>query len=334
MTRICLITPAPPGSRNGNRATAERWARLLQHAGYPVSVRTDDPDLQADVLIALHAWRSADQIRRWKASSSGPVILALTGTDVYHFQQIDPDIVHASMDAADALIGLHGLIHRDVPERYHPRLHVVYQSAALRRPHRPISSPWRVAVVGHLRDEKDPLRAALAVRNLPVNSRIEVVQLGKAHTEDWAAAARAEMARNPRYRWLGECDAHLTQWWMSTAQVMVISSVMEGGANVVSEACVMGLPVIASRIPGNTGLLGEDYPALFPPGDTDALRQLLTRAESSPDFLEQLKLRCLDLARRFTPAEEEAALCRVINRVLNPGDEPAPAHPPEAGPPR
>jgi hypothetical protein len=37
---------------------------------------------------------------------------------------------------------------------------------------------------------------------------------------------------------------------------MPISSLAEGGANVIGEAAVVGIPVLASRIPGNVGLLG------------------------------------------------------------------------------
>ena len=61
------------------------------------------------------------------------------------------------------------------------------------------SVKFEVLVIGHLRDEKDPLRAAEASRSLPESSRIRVVHLGRAHDEAWADRARAEMDRNPRY---------------------------------------------------------------------------------------------------------------------------------------
>ena len=56
------------------------------------------------------------------------------------------------------------------------------------------------------------------------------------------------------------------------ARAMVLSSLSEGGANVVSEAVAAGVPVLASRIDGSVGLLGRDYPGYFPVADTAALR--------------------------------------------------------------
>jgi len=97
---------------------------------------------------------------------------------------------------------------------------------------------------------------------------------------------------------------------------MVISSVMEGGANVVSEACVAGLPVIASDIAGNTGLLGQDYPGLFPAGDTAALAALMNRVEQDPYFCAALTEWCHALAPRHTPAAEQAALLAVIQTLF------------------
>ena len=96
---------------------------------------------------------------------------------------------------------------------------------------------------------------------------------------------------------------------------MVISSIMEGGANVLSEACVAGLPVIASNIPGNTGLLGKDYPGLFPPGDSAALAAMMTKFESDFAFRAVLNDRCQSMASRYTPEAEKAALLAVIHKI-------------------
>jgi glycosyltransferase involved in cell wall biosynthesis len=85
---------------------------------------------------------------------------------------------------------------------------------------------------------------------------------------------------------------------------MVLSSIMEGGANVVSEALVAGVPVLASRIDGSVGLLGGDYPGYFPVGDTEVLAALLHRAETDAAFLTQLRRHCAARAPLFEPARE------------------------------
>ncbi|MBB3190555.1 selenoneine biosynthesis selenosugar synthase SenB [Halomonas cerina] len=322
MLKVTLVTPAGRGSRAGNRTTATRWARRLRELGCRVhlAVPEDAPSTWCpggrppDLLFALHAWRSHAAIRACRETFACPVVVVLTGTDVYRFQHSHPEVVLDSLVSADVLVGLHDCLEEDLPARFHPRLRVVHQSA-LPLPSRaagPGERTFDVLVAGHLREEKDSLRAALAVRDLPPASRLRVVQLGGAHGLDWARAARDEMARNPRYRWLGDLPRWRVRQWMARARLMVISSRMEGGANVVSEACVAGLPVIASDIPGNRGLLGEDYPGYFPVGDTEALRACLRRAEREPAFVEQLRRHVQARAPLFTPAAEREALAGVL----------------------
>lgn len=315
---IALVTPAPPRSRAGNRATAARWARLLRAAGYGVDVleKWGADDRPYDVMIALHAWRSANSIAAFAERFPGrALIVVLTGTDIYRFQHSHPEVTRASLDHASALIGLHDHVAHDIPVAYHGILHTVHQSA-LPLPQsypKPSARAVTLCVVGHLREEKDSLRAAEAARLLPAASRIRIVQAGGAHTPDWALAAQAQVQVNSRYRWLGEVSQTAIRRLYARSHAMVISSVMEGGANVVSEACVAGLPIIASEISGNTGLLGQDYPGLFPAGDSAALAAMMARFESDMAFRVALTDRCQALATRHTPSAEQTALLAVIH---------------------
>ena len=88
---------------------------------------------------------------------------------------------------------------------------------------------------------------------------------------------------------------------------MVISSVLEGGANVVSEAIVCKVPVLASRIPGNLGLLGEEYPGYFEVGNVGKLAELMLRAETDGEFLESLRRGCSLRSKLFEPGAEQQA---------------------------
>src|SRR5205823_8185616 len=97
---------------------------------------------------------------------------------------------------------LNRLAWRVVPTRFRKKLCVILQSASKPpRPRRPSRRHIDISVIGHLRDVKDPLRAAAAARLLPPTSRIRIVHLGRAYSAEWAAAATAEMAANPRYVW-------------------------------------------------------------------------------------------------------------------------------------
>jgi glycosyltransferase involved in cell wall biosynthesis len=173
-----------------------------------------------------------------------------------------------------------------------------------------------VCVIGHLREVKDPFRAAMAARRLPSTSRIRIIQVGGAMTDEMARRARREMKINPRYRWVGEQPRARTHRILARSRALVLSSRMEGGANVISEAVVAGVPVLSSRIAGSIGLLGEDYPGYFEAGDTPGLARLLERAESDRKFLADLKARCKRLGPMFAPAREERAWESLLREVV------------------
>lgn len=310
---IVLVTPAPAQSRSGNRATANRWARLLRALGHQVDVITDYQGQAADLMVALHAWRSAAAIRAFsQLQPRKPLVVVLSGTDAYRYIHSDPQQTLGSLALADRIVGLHALIGDVVPAEDRHKLRVIYQSARPLTGRDPPMRLFRVCLAGHLRDEKDPLRAALAVRGLPAASRLQIDAYGKAHTPKWAAAARSETLRNQRYRWHGEISQARLRQVYRRSHLLALTSRMEGGANVVSEAIMAGLPVIASEIPGSVGLLGEDYPGYYPAGDTAGLRRLMLRAESDRPFYTQLQAMCDARRRLFTEQQERQGWARLL----------------------
>lgn len=312
--KIVLITPEGPTKRTGNRVATRRWARILRHLGHRVRVASDYDGRPADLMVAVHAWRSAAAIARFKAACpTHQVILQLSGTDIYEYLESDPEATLRAMGSSDRLVALNDLAWRVVPKRLRERLVVMHQSAAApTRPRRPSARAVVVSVIGHLRDVKDPLRAAEAARLLPVDSRVRIEQVGRAYTPQWADRARAEMDVNPRYTWRDDVPAASVRGLLARSHAMVISSLSEGGANVISEAAVSGVPILASRMDGNVGLLGADYPGYFPVGDTRALARLLLRVEREPRFVTSLEKALARRAPLFRPDREITAWRRLL----------------------
>ncbi|MBI3453692.1 MAG: TIGR04348 family glycosyltransferase [Rhodospirillales bacterium] len=314
---IVLVTPAARGTRHGNRTTAVRWARILRRLGHRVKIATDYAGEPAALMIAVHAWRSAAAIARFRAARpQGKLILALSGTDINEYLAADPAPTLRSMETADRLVMLHDAAIGKVPRRLRGKIRVIHQSAPpLPRPRRFGGRHFTAAVIGHLREVKDPLRAAAASRLLPEGSRLRVVHVGAAHTPVWAAEAEAEMRANPRYVWRGDVSGAAVRRLLAQSHLLVHTSLAEGGANAVSEAVIAGVPVIASRIEGNIGLLGRDYPGYFAVGDTAALARLLRRAENDREFYRLLKRKCRARARMFRPAREVGAWRRLLGEI-------------------
>jgi glycosyltransferase involved in cell wall biosynthesis len=335
---ITLVTPAPAGSRKGNRVTALRWAGFLRQLGHRVRVRQAYGGEAADLLIALHAQHSFPAIDAFQRRQPGrPIVLALTGTDLYGAIKTD-SLAQRSLELATRLVVLQPLAIEELPPRVRAKARVIYQSFPTPRanqslrvhkrqrihhavsdnhrsavPHAP--SCFDVCVLGHLRPVKDPFRTAEAARLLPVSSRIRVLHAGAALTPAMAQQARAEEAVNPRYRWLGDLPRWKAMQLLARSRLLALTSLMEGGANTISEAIAAGVPVLASRIPGSVGLLGAKYPGYFSVGDTAALAALLVRTESDARFYERLKAWCRRLRPLVRPARERESWRRLLREL-------------------
>jgi len=309
--RIALITPYGREHRNGNWHTAARWTRFLREAGHTVRVQVEWDGRAADLMLALHARRSFASIRAFaERFPSRPLLLALTGTDLYRD-------IHQDSDAQQALEWAHRLIvlqdrgGDELPPHLAAKTRVIYQSSPDTARTRVRPHSFEVLVIGHLREEKDPFRAALATAHLPAHSLIQVTHLGSALSEEMADTAELAQSKLPRWTWAGEVPHRTVLKRLTRARLMVISSVMEGGANVICEALAADVPVLASHIPGNIGMLGEDYPGYFAAGDEKQLAALLSRAEDDPGFYADLQ-RHARLRRGLMRPEQEASRLRQV----------------------
>jgi putative glycosyltransferase (TIGR04348 family) len=311
---ILIVTPVVAASDSGNGVTARRWARLLTGLGHRVTVARRYPtDGTFTALIALHARKSAASVRAFRADRPhAPVVVAMTGTDLY------PDLASTGVDAAvlamaDRVVVLQPDGIGQLPAALRHRARVVVQSAEAAGPVPALADRFEVAQLAHLREVKDPLRLATAVRLLPASSRIMATHVGEAHDDADAEAARAESAANPRYAWLGPVPRGKALRLLARSRLLVLASRHEGGANVVSEALAAGTPMLSSRIPGSIGLLGPDYPGYFEAGDATDLAAKLHAAETDTDgFYRRLREHCAALQPMVDPRRERESWSRLL----------------------
>lgn len=308
-SRILIVTPAPPRSYLGNAVTALRWQRLLVELGHEVVLAPSYQGQPCDLLVAVHARRSARSIRAFAGQRPGaPIVIGLSGTDLY------PDLVTSGVELdvlslASRFVVLQALGLAQLPDDLRGRGRVIVQSAepAPGAPPPP-EGAFVVAVLAHLRPVKDPFLAARAARLLPSASVLEVVHLGASLDAGLAEEAKAEEASNPRYRWLGEVPQAEALRHMASSHLLAVTSRHEGGANVVSEALASSVPVVSSRIDGSVGLLGPDYPGYFEPGDAAGLAGLLWRLERNSDgAFDDLRAHSQALRPLVDPARERKA---------------------------
>jgi putative glycosyltransferase (TIGR04348 family) len=314
--RIMLVTPARAADRNGNWQTAQRWARFLA-ADYEVRVVQAWKGEEADAMIALHARRSAASIASWAERAPGaPLVVTLTGTDLYRDLPAGDADAARSLALAQRLIVLHEGAIADLPAEHRAKAVVCFQSCGARLALARTGRHLRALMVGHLRAEKDPRTYFAAARKLLDRDDILLDHIGAALDPALGKEARSLMRDQPRYRWLGALPHEATLRHIQRAHVLVHPSAMEGGAHVVMEAVRCGTPVLASKISGNVGMLGPDYRGYFAPGDAGGLAVLLQRVRADASMLKALRASCDQRAPLFDPARERATLRGLLAALL------------------
>lgn len=304
--RILVVTPARPGSRNGNRVTALRWVRVLRKLGHAVRLAEAYQGERCDLLVALHARKSHASVARFREDRPrAPLVVALTGTDLYDELDHSPE-AQDSLERATRLVTLQPLGIQALPERVRGKARAIVQSASAPGPGRvpPPAEGVQICVLAHLRAVKDPFLAARAVRRLPARSRVHVLHCGAPIDPGAEERAREEMAANPRWRWIGPRPRAEALCALAASRALVVSSRHEGGANVVSEAIACGVPVLSTWIAGSVGILGADYPGFYPVGDDAALARLVSRIEEDPAFVADLTARIAALRPLVSPERE------------------------------
>lgn len=314
---VLIISPALANANNGNWQTAKRWARFL-HARYRVGiVPASDaalPEQAPHALIALHARRSALALAEFCARfPEMPAIVVLTGTDLYRDIQ-DDRAAQNSLQLATRLVVLQEAGLLELTPDLRAKTSVIRQSAPALVPKQPGNHArrFKVTMIGHLRAEKDPatyMRAALRIR-LP---QLRLTHVGAALDPALGALAASTAQAQPHYRWLGNLPHAQARQHLKRCDLLVISSLMEGGANVIIEALTSGVPVIASDISGNRGMLGADYAGYFPAGDDAALAALIERAAGDEEFYARLQAQCRARAPLFSVAAEKAAVLQLVD---------------------
>lgn len=309
------MTPALASANNGNWQTAKRWSQMLRGHCH-VRLVDEWNGEPADVLVALHARRSAASILRWATERPGlPLAVVLTGTDLYRDIHVDAQ-ARKSLDLADRLIVLHERAIGDLPAPYRGKAVVCNQSTTARVPVAKTTQHLRCVMVGHLREEKAPQTYFAAARRLVHRPDILLDHIGAALDPALGAEAQAVQQGCPHYRWLGALPHGTTRTRIQRAHVLVHTSRMEGGAHVVMEAACSGTPVLATRIPGNVGMLGGDYAGYFEPGDAEGLASLIERCRDHPAILRELGAQCAARAPIFEPEREQATLLALVNDLL------------------
>ena len=308
---LVIVTPALAAANNGNWQTARRWAQMLA-ADYRVRVAAEWQHGDEQLMVALHARRSAASVMRWRSvHPHRPLVLVLTGTDLYRDIAVD-SAAQNSLQLADRLVVLNELGLQRLPPGLRAKGVVCLQSTPARQRLDKTPRHLRALMVGHLREEKSPQTYFEAAVRLAARSDILLDHVGAGLDEALAAEARALAQQQPRYRWLGALSHAATRRRIQAAHVLVHASRMEGGAHVVTEAITSGTPVLASRIDGNVGLLGAAYGGYFPWGDAQALAALLQRCRDDAAMLPQLRAQCALRAARFEPRLERQTLLDLL----------------------
>jgi putative glycosyltransferase (TIGR04348 family) len=313
---VVIVSPALAEANNGNWQTAQRYARMLRSSCRVRIVQRWDGSDQDHVMIALHARRSYASIADWHVRHGmRGLVVVLTGTDLYRDIQSDPE-AQQSLRWAHTLVVLQTEGLQAVPKEFQPKVVVAFQSTTTRKTLPKTTRHLRAIMVGHLRPEKSPRTFFKAASVLAEYSDIHLQHVGGEHDAALARDAHETAAVCPQYAFLGARPHEVTRRLIQRAHVLVHPSVMEGGAHVVMEAICSGVPVIASRISGNEGMLGQDYAGFFPTEDANALAALLLRVRRDPSFYALLANQCALRAPLFAPAREQERLITIVQRSI------------------
>lgn len=308
--KIKLITPSSADLINGNHITALRLEQILTKLGHQISTSKEYNGEDIDLMIALHALRSFNSIKHfYELYPNRPLVVMLTGTDIYQHIKFSEEACQ-SLHYATRLVVLQKQALEELAPHLRNKTRVIYQSVTTSFNSREAleifsKDNFNILVVANFRPEKDPLRTALASKLLPSESKIQVFHIGIPLNPEYRERINLAQKENPRYHYLGGFSYEKTLQAIAEANLISITSRLEGGSNVLCEALASKTPVITTNIPSLVATLGEEYPGYFSVADTETLKNLFLKAEMDANFYQELKNSCAKAAYLIDPVREE-----------------------------
>ena len=296
--KINVCTGYPLDSPRGNTTTAYRIVERLQQAGHCATAMHTDTPPEADAQISLHVLKTAAASAYFAKNNLGRLFICLTGTDMNGGFEQSPKLSEQTIALSEKLVVAHPACLTQIPDRWQSKTVVIYPSVTL-----PDLDPIEISpaplftCIGHLRPVKAPHLMHSAIQTIPRTNLI-AASIGNAYDVTDGQQALLNARQDNRYQWHAGFDRKTALAWMNASLATINSSISEGGANTVIEAIQLRVPVLASRIPGNRGFLGDDYEGYFETGRSDQLAGLMRRCLEQPDFVERLKIQ-LDRATTF-----------------------------------
>ena len=318
---IIIYSPYSTKTAQGNAISAFRLEKILVELGYDISIESMSySGLESPCLIALNAWRSAEVIQQFRAKNpNSKVIILITGSDINHEEFGDSNsVVRCSMNDADALVMLHDIEYSKLPSDLQEKCQVIYPSVFLppHLKHSPIEADFRVMMSGNLRRVKHPQLAVDIAHLLPPSSKIKIQSYGEAEGAIFEMVSEASKELK-NYQWEGRKEHGETLELMQQTQLLLNTSNAEGGANAICEAITLGIPVIASNIRGNRGMLGEHYTGFYEENNAAAGVELLLRAELDSQFYQDLVKQVKTRASLFSYENESKLWGELVKKYFS-----------------
>lgn len=313
--RVCVASPYSLNEVKGNTVTTRRIVDLLAAEGVAArgSHLFDGGD--ADVLIALHAVKGAAAVFAFlEQFPRGKVVILITGTDLYESLPAGSERGERALELAHRIVVVQEAAILRLPARFREKVRVIPASLdPVELRHVPESPPFVISVLGHPRPVKRPFLTIEAVARHPEWSEVEVWQIGEALDKESRRSAEEWVRRDGRYRYLGGQPREEALRLCAKSSLTINSSILEGGANAVVEAMTMGVPVLASRIEGNVGILGADYPGYFEEGKLDqAIGEVIEKEFALQDWVDLASAR-LEL---FSQEKEARSWLELLDELI------------------
>jgi len=249
-----------------------------------------------------------------EACPNGKVVILITGTDLYESLPAGSELGQRALLEADRIVVVQEAARLRLPEEVREKTVVIAASLdPIEIKAEANATPFAISILGHPRPVKRPFMVIEEVAKHPEWNEVEVWQIGEALDEESSQEGAAWLKKDSRYRWFGGLPREEALALCAKSSLTVNSSILEGGANAVLEAVTMGVPVLASRIEGNVGLLGEDYPGYFEEGELGEVLERIIGGEMDLDEWVRLASERLPLFSRETESTSWLELLADLN---------------------